>query len=131
VPKPKRGPDQSDTPTEASHQRQGILLPWRHRKSAGQKVEHHSGQYRNNRLEQDHRGVKGRYKVMRGFKNPESAERFCQAYDEVRNFFSWRRWHKDRRREGWKRANFKSKFFQLKKKFSQKKLVWNQSAMLL
>jgi transposase-like protein len=88
-------------------------------KVVGRKVEHRTGQYRNNRLEQDHRGVKGRYKVMRGFKNAQSAERFCRAYDEVRNYFSWRRWHKDRRSEGWKRANFKSKFFQLKKKFTQ------------
>lgn len=31
-------------------------------KVLGKKVEHRTGQFRNNRLEQDHRGVKGRYK---------------------------------------------------------------------
>src|SRR3954464_3264398 len=42
--------------------------------------------YLNNRLEQDHRGIKGRYRSMRGFKCPRSAARFCRAYDELRNF---------------------------------------------
>jgi putative transposase len=37
-------------------------------------------------LEQDHRGVKGRYGPMRGFKSPRSAGEFCRAYDELRNF---------------------------------------------
>ena len=40
----------------------------------------------NNRLEQDHRGVKGRYGPIRGFKCPRSAGDFCRAYDELRNF---------------------------------------------
>jgi hypothetical protein len=33
-----------------------------------------------------HRGVKGRYGPMRGFKCPRSAGEFCRAYDELRNF---------------------------------------------
>jgi hypothetical protein len=37
-------------------------------------------------LEQDHRGVKGRYRPMRGFKEFGAAHRFCRAFDEVRNF---------------------------------------------
>jgi len=37
-------------------------------------------------LEQDHRGIKGRYRSMRGFKCARSAAPFCQAYDELRNF---------------------------------------------
>jgi transposase-like protein len=43
-------------------------------------------QYLNNRLEQDHRGVKGRYGLMRGFKSPRSAGEFCRTDDELRNF---------------------------------------------
>src|SRR3954453_23697600 len=39
-----------------------------------------------NRLEQDHRGLKGRYRPMRGFKCPRSAARFCRGHDELRNF---------------------------------------------
>jgi transposase-like protein len=53
----------------------------------GPDVRHRNSQYLNNRLEQDHRGVKGRYGPMRGFKCPRSAAEFCCAYDELRNFF--------------------------------------------
>ncbi len=42
--------------------------------------------YLNNIVEQDHRGVKGRIRCMRGFKSSGSAERFCRSYDELRNF---------------------------------------------
>jgi len=52
----------------------------------GKDVKHRSIQYKNNVLEQDHRGVKGRYEPMRGFKEFTAADRFCRAYDEVRNF---------------------------------------------
>jgi hypothetical protein len=36
---------------------------------------------------EDHRGVKQRTRPMCGFKRFVSAERFCQVYEEVRNFF--------------------------------------------
>jgi putative transposase len=49
--------------------------------------------YKNNRLEQDHRGVKGRIRCMRGFKNFGSAERFCRSYDELRNLLRLRTRH--------------------------------------
>jgi putative transposase len=52
----------------------------------GAGVRHRVSQYLNNRLEQDHRGVKGRYGPMRGFKCPRSAGRFCRGHDELRNF---------------------------------------------
>ena len=52
----------------------------------GADVRHRDSQYLNNRLEQDHRGVKGRHGPMRGFKCPRSAGKFCRAYDELRNF---------------------------------------------
>jgi transposase-like protein len=51
----------------------------------GSEIRHRDSQYPNNRLEQDHRGVKGRYGPMRGFKCPRSADTFCRAYDELRN----------------------------------------------
>jgi putative transposase len=50
-------------------------------------VEHRTSKYFNNHLEQDHRGVKGRYRPMRGFQTHTSAARFCRAHDEVRDFF--------------------------------------------
>src|SRR3954467_6412343 len=40
----------------------------------GTDVEHRTSQYKNNVMEQDHRGIKGRY--LRGFKNFDAAQRF-------------------------------------------------------
>jgi transposase-like protein len=37
--------------------------------------------YPYNRIEQDHRGIKGRYQPMRGFKSNSSAARFCRSFD--------------------------------------------------
>jgi transposase-like protein len=53
----------------------------------GRKVQHRTNRYLNNRIEQDHRGVKQRYYPMRGFGNFAAAARFCRAYDEQRNYF--------------------------------------------
>src|SRR3954462_10569370 len=52
----------------------------------GNEVDHRTSQYKNNVMEQDHRGIKGRYRSMRGFKALGSADRFCRAFDEIRNF---------------------------------------------
>ena len=52
----------------------------------GTDVDHRTSQYKNNVIEQNHRGVKGRYRSMHGFKNFDAAHRFCRAFDEVRNF---------------------------------------------
>lgn len=117
-------PEQLTTDKEATY-------PSATLKVLGKQVEHRTGKWRNNRLEQDHRGIKGRYKSMLEFKNPVSAERFCQAYDEQREFFKFRRWHNDRRSAGYKRADFKRKFFRLKHKFMNVKLVWKQAVMLI
>jgi len=56
------------------------------RTGLGRGVRHRTSRYLNNRLEQDHRGIKGRYRPMRGFKCPRSAARFCRGHDELRNF---------------------------------------------
>jgi putative transposase len=55
------------------------------RTELGERVLHRTSRYRNNGLEQDHRGLKGRYRPMCGFKCPNSAARFCRAHDELRN----------------------------------------------
>ena len=55
------------------------------RETSGGAVEHRSNQYLNNRLEQDHRGIKQRYYPMRGFGSVASAARFCSAHDELRD----------------------------------------------
>jgi putative transposase len=53
----------------------------------GDETKHSDSQYMNNRLEQDHRGIKSRYKVMKGFKNIFSALIFCTAFEEIRQLF--------------------------------------------
>ena len=56
------------------------------RTELGDAVRHRTNQYLNNRIEQDHRGIKGRYQPMRGFKDGSSASSFCRSFDELRNF---------------------------------------------
>jgi putative transposase len=63
------------------------------RTELGNEVRHRTSRYLNNRLEQDHRGIKGRYRPMRGFKCPRSAARFCRGHDELRGFFRLRSRH--------------------------------------
>src|SRR5919199_293922 len=63
------------------------------RSTLGRHVVHRTSAYKNNRLEQDHRGVKGRIRCMRGFKSFASAERFCRVYDELRAFLRCRHRH--------------------------------------
>jgi putative transposase len=63
------------------------------RSTLGRHVMHRTSAHKNNRLEQDHRGVKGRTRCMRGFKSFTSAERFCRGYDELRDFLRPRTRH--------------------------------------
>ncbi len=63
------------------------------RTGLGRGVRHRTSRYLNNRLEQDHRGIKGRYRPMRGFKCPRSAARFCRGHDELRDFLRPRSRH--------------------------------------
>ena len=57
------------------------------RETLGEKVLHRCNPYLNSRLEQVHRGIKQRYYPMQGFGNVEAAARFCQAFEEVRQWF--------------------------------------------
>jgi putative transposase len=58
----------------------------------GEQVKHRCSRYKNNRIEQDHRGIKQRYYPMLGFKNFRSAQRFCRSFDELRSYFRPRRY---------------------------------------
>ena len=49
-------------------------------------VEHETRGCLGNPIEQSHQGIKQRYYSMLGFGAIESAERFCQAFDEVQQF---------------------------------------------
>jgi len=57
------------------------------RTTLGRTVGHRTSAYLNNRLEQDHRGIKGRGRCMRGFKSDQSAARFCREHGELRDLF--------------------------------------------
>src|SRR3712207_3328788 len=61
------------------------------RRTFGRKFGPRRNRYLNNRLEQDHRGIKQRYYPMRGFGSFQAAARFCAAHDELRDFFRSRR----------------------------------------
>jgi transposase-like protein len=60
------------------------------RETLGEDVVHRTTPYLNNRLEQDHRGIKQRYYPMRGFGNVDAATRFCRGFDEQRQYFRMR-----------------------------------------
>ena len=55
------------------------------RETLGPDVYHRTSRSMNNRIEQDHRGIKQRYYPMRGFGSFDSAARFCTAHDELRD----------------------------------------------
>jgi transposase-like protein len=57
------------------------------RETLGPGVRHRTSQYLNNRIEQDHRGIKQRYYPMRGFGSFVAAARFCSAFEEQRQYF--------------------------------------------
>ena len=59
----------------------------------GKTVRHRTSAYLNNRLEQGHRGIKGRIRCMRGFKDHDAASRFCREHGELRNLLRPRRRH--------------------------------------
>jgi putative transposase len=52
----------------------------------GERVTHRTNRYLNNHLEQDHRGIKQRYRPTYGFKTFTTATRFCCLFDEIRAF---------------------------------------------
>ena len=52
------------------------------------KTKHRDSKYMNNMIEQNHRGIKSRYKVMKGFKNIFCALIFCTAFEEIKQLFA-------------------------------------------
>src|SRR5436305_10939843 len=56
------------------------------RTELGRGVRHRTSRHLNNRMEQDHRGIKGRRRPMLGLKSNGSARRYCRGHDEHRTF---------------------------------------------
>ena len=63
------------------------------RSALGKTVRHRTSAYLNNRLEQDHRGIKGRIRWLRGLKSHDAARRFCREHGELRDLLRPRRRH--------------------------------------
>lgn len=80
------GPDRVTTDGHGSY-------PRAIRTVLGRTVRHRTNAYLNNRLEQDHRGIKGRIRCMRGFKSHDAAARFCREHGELRDLLRPRRRH--------------------------------------
>jgi len=57
------------------------------RETLGPEVSYRASRYQNNRIEQDHRGIKQRYYPLRGFGNFAAAARFCSGFEEQRQYF--------------------------------------------
>jgi transposase-like protein len=57
------------------------------RETLGRKVKHRCSAYLNRRIERNHRAVKQRYYAMVGFGAFPSAQRFCRAFEELRQYF--------------------------------------------
>jgi len=60
------------------------------RETLGSDMRHRTSRYMNNRMEQDHRGIKQRYYPVRGFSSFASAARFCSLHDELRDHLCYR-----------------------------------------
>ncbi len=71
---------------------------------------HRTSRYRNNRLEQDHRGVKQRYYPMRGFGSFAAAARCCPAFEEQRQYFRARTTTHERVSLGDQRCRFRARW---------------------
>jgi transposase-like protein len=52
----------------------------------GERVTHRTNRYLNTHLEQDHRGIKQRYRPTGGLKTFDTAACFCRLFDEVHAF---------------------------------------------
>ncbi len=80
------GPDRVTTDGHGSY-------PRAIRTMLGKTVRHCTSTTLNNRLEQDHRGIKGRIRCMRDFKDHDAAGRFCREDGELGDLLCPRRRH--------------------------------------
>ena len=63
------------------------LSDTRNKKALGHAVKHRDNKYMNNRVEQHHRGIKSRYRPMKGFKDSWAAMISCYVFEEIQQFF--------------------------------------------
>lgn len=74
------------TPVQITTDKEAALYP-AIKNVFGATTQHRDSKYMNNRIEQDHRAIKSRLRIMKGFKNSFCALIFCTAFEEIRQFF--------------------------------------------
>ena len=74
------------TPEQITTEKEPALYP-AIKNVFGNQTRHRDSRYMNNVIEQNHRGIKSRYKVMKGFKNIFCALIFCTGFEEIRQLF--------------------------------------------
>ena len=84
------------TPMQVTTDKEAALYPAM--KKVFPEAFHRDVKYKNNNIEADHRGIKSRYKAMKGFKNSFSALRFCTVLEKIRQHFSMRNKTRSERR---------------------------------
>ncbi len=80
----------SITPLQVTTDKEPALYPTS-KNTFGVSTTHRDVKYLNNKLEQNHRAIKSRYRVMKNFKDSWSAIIFCTAFEEIRKFFRMKR----------------------------------------
>lgn len=86
-------------PTQITTDKEPALYP-AVKRVFGSGTWHRDKKYKNNCLEQDHRGIKSRYKVMKGFNNIFCTLIFCTVFEEIRQLFRMKnKTRAERRRE--------------------------------
>lgn len=58
-----------------------------HEEVFGNGSKHENCKFKNNIIESSHRGIKSRYRSMKGFKNIFSALKFCTVFEEIQQHF--------------------------------------------
>ncbi len=74
------------TPTQITTDKEAALYP-AIKNVFTTAIKHRDSKYMNNVIEQNHRAIKSRLRVMKGFKNIFNALIFCTAFEEIRQFF--------------------------------------------
>jgi len=120
----RRKPEKVTTDKEVSY-------PKVIRKVLGEKVEHRTNQHLNNPLEQDHRGIKQRYRVMLNFKSARNADQFCQAFDEQRQFFRFRLYKNQEVSNHSRKWHFRRQFYELRNIFKKFTITNKNSATVM
>jgi transposase-like protein len=79
----------------------------------GGQVIHRTNRYLNNHLEQDHRGIKQRYRPTGGLRTFRTAAQFCRVFDELRAFLRPQSCHNQRLSLAQRRAIHQERFTQV------------------